>query len=254
MKRLLFLLCLSFAAQGADHPPLFEGFFGKPTASISNLTQNVWYFLPYNPVIVEVGGFEGEHTIQAAQRYPHGRIFVFEPNPNAFSTLLANIQPYSNATAIPSALHSTLTTATLHLNHGVYCNDPRLEKYSSLLESFCLGTDHFNCFRGPTLEVPCISLDEWCQENQIDHIDFLHLDTEGFELQILQGAIHILPTILVIHAKTNHAPFRKGTTQYRDLRAFLEQHGFTLFSHWYLEGLQGEATFIQKRIFDVIFN
>jgi FkbM family methyltransferase len=248
-----FFLLFWFAAYSNEHPARFEGIFGAPTAEISNLTANVWYFIPYNPIIVEVGGFEGENAARVARNYPDGRVIVFEPNPRAFKTLLQNIEGLSNATAIQAALHSYSGVATLHLNHGVYCNDMRLEKWSSLLEGFCLGTDHFNCFRGPAIEVPCLVLDEWCKENGIDHIDFLHLDTEGFELQILKSSPEILKTVIVIHTKTNLTPFRKGTAQYPALYQFLQERGFTLYSHWYLEGLQGEATFIQTRIFDALF-
>lgn len=251
--RWIFLLLVSFAAYGNEHPPRFEGIFGKPTAEISNLTSNVWHFMPYNPIVVEAGAFEGQYGAQVARTYPSSRVIVFEPNPRAFQTLLQNVGGLPNVTAVQAALHAYSGTAKLHLNHGVYYNDPRLEKWSSLLEGFCLGTDRFNCFRGPSIEVPCLVLDEWCKANNIDHIDYLHLDTEGFELQILRSSPEILKTVLVIHTKTNLTPFRKGTTQYPELYQFLQEQGFTMFSHWYLEGLQGEATFIQTRIFDAVF-
>jgi len=254
-KKLLsfFLLPIFFPLQAVDHPPRFEGIFGAPTAEISNLTSNVWFFVPYNPIIVEVGGYEGENAKQEAIRYPDGRIIVFEPNPNAYTQLLDNCKDLSNVTAVNSALSNYQGTAKLHINHGVYCNDARLEKWSSLLESICFGSDYFSCFKGPAVDVPCVVLDDWCKENQIDHIDYLHLDAEGVELQILKSSPEILKTVQVIHTKTNLFQFRKGTTQYGELKEFLEQNGFTMFSHWYLEGLQGEATFVQTKIYNAIF-
>src|SRR5664280_2711392 len=36
------------------------------------------------------------------------------------------------------------------------------------------------------------SIDSYCQEAQIDHIDLLKLDTEGFELNVLKGACGLL--------------------------------------------------------------
>jgi hypothetical protein len=141
----------------------------------------------------------------------------------------------------------------LNLNHGVYASDPNLEKWSSLLDPVCLGYDRFNCFRGPSIEVPCIRLDDWCLEYGVDHIDFLYLDVEGFELQILQNCSRILETVLVVHTKTNLTGFRKNTTLYGDLRDFLERSGFVLMSHWYLDGLQGEATFIRSKLYNAVF-
>lgn len=246
---------LFFAIQliAADYPARFEGILGEPRENISNLIHNVQLFLPYNPIIVEVGGYEGEHTKHLSKGYPDGRVIVFEPNPRAFQRLLENTAELANVTAVNSALSTYEGMAKLYLNHGVYCNDPTLEKWSSLLEGFCLGTDRFNCFRGPTVEVPCVVLDDWCKSHEIDHIDFLQLDVEGFELQILKSSPEILKTIPVIHTKTNLSQFRRETTSFRQLWAFLEANEFTLLCHWYREGLQGEATFVQTKIYNAIF-
>lgn len=37
-------------------------------------------------------------------------------------------------------------------------------------------------------QVPVITLDEYCRERDIDRIDFLKVDVEGFELHVLRGA------------------------------------------------------------------
>ncbi len=252
LRKLYFcLFLLSLHAQ--EHTPRFEGILGEPTAQISNMTANIGYFLPYNPVIVEAGGYEGENAKRLANLYPQGKVFVFEPNPRAFQALLHTVEGLENVTATQAALYTCSGTVNLHLNHGVYNNDIRLEPLSSLLQTFYPGNVPFSAFKGPSVEVPGIVLDDWCRERQVDHIDCLLLDTEGFELQILKSSPEILKTVIVIHTKTNLAMFRKGTTQYRELYEFLAQSGFTLLSHWYLEGLQGEATFIQTRIFDAIF-
>jgi FkbM family methyltransferase len=248
----LFLLFFSIA-HAVEHPPRFDGFYGAPTEQIENITQNIWPYMPYNPVIVEVGGYEGDNTKCMAQRYPEGRVITFEPNPRAFTELLQHTQNCPNVTAVNAALQSYVGTTKLYLNHGIYCNDLNAEKWSSLLESFCIGNDRFNCFRGPVIEVPCLVLDTWCKEHQIDHVDALILDTEGFELQILKSSPEILQTVIIIHTKTNLTQFRKLTTSFPELKQFLDEKGFTLLSHWYLEGLQGEATFIQTRIFDALF-
>ena len=100
-------------------------------------------------------------------------------------------------------------------------------------------------YQGPQAIVDCVILDDWCRKNGIDKIDFMWLDLEGMELQVLKSSPKILKTVSVIYTETNFYPFRIGMTQYAALRTFLEQSGFRLLSHWYHEGLQGNAIFVR---------
>ena len=88
------------------------------------------------------------------------------------------------------------------------------------------------------------------QENSIDLIDFMWLDLEGLELQVLKSSPRILEKVKIIYTETNFFEFRKGMTQFNDLKIFLENVGFRLLSHWYVEGFQGDAIFIKKELFE----
>jgi len=52
--------------------------------------------------------------------------------------------------------------------------------------------------QNPTQEsdrlVPLISLDDYCQEQSLDHIDLIKIDIEGGEYDALLGARHLLRT------------------------------------------------------------
>ncbi len=245
-------LLSTLSVRGEEFPPRWEGTYrkGLDKEFVSNCIEIVDYFLPYNPVILEVGGYEGSHTADLAKNHPKGRVIVFEPNPRAFALLVEKVNPFSNVTACNAAISVCAGTPYLHLHRGVYHNNPEFESLSSLLEE---SEDARPCFTGPAIEVPCVVLDDWCKENRVGHIDFIQIDVEGFELQILKSSLDILKTVNVITAKTNFAKFRVGTTLYPALKGFLEEQGFVMLSHWYREGLQGEATFVRKTICDTVF-
>ena len=38
------------------------------------------------------------------------------------------------------------------------------------------------------LSIPCVSVDDYCEENEIDSIDFMKIDVEGGEIKVLQGS------------------------------------------------------------------
>jgi hypothetical protein len=127
--------------------------------------------------------------------------------------------------------------------------DPVYEGASSILppsESMIIN------YQGPKIQVPCFTLDDWCQKNNQDKIDFMWLDLEGYELQVLKSSPQILRTVKAIYAETNFYEFRKGMTLYEDLRFFLENNGFQLLSHGYYKGYQGNAIFVRKDMFDEI--
>lgn len=79
---------------------------------------------------------------------------------------------------------------------------------------------------------------------QDQNYDFVWIESDGSELEILQGLSHHLSKTSVIYTATHH-----GST-YANLRLFLEMNGFNLLSHWYWEGGKGNAIFVKKELFD----
>ena len=246
---LLILLFPSFPIYVEECKTRFDGVLGTATNIISNLTGHAALFIPYNPIIVEVGGYKGGNTIRLSRDYPQGRVIVFEPNPKVFDQLLSATKECKNVSAYNMALATYDGLTTLNLNHGIYCDDENLEGLSSVLQE----DPSYPYFRGPQIVVPCVVFDDWCKQNGVDRVHFMQLDCEGFELQILKSSPEILKTVLVICTKTNFFPFREETTLYPELEAYLESCGFVMMAHWYREGLQGEATFVRKYMYDSIF-
>ena len=196
--------------------------------------------LSENPVIFEAGAHYGFDSIRLARQWPKGVILSFEPNPHAFERFCQATRDIPQIHGYPLALNSYNGHAALHLCHGAAGDDPSYEGASSLLEA----SEYMKLqYQGPEIEVPCVILEDWCRQNQIDHIDFLWLDLEGVELQVLKSSPEILKTVKVIFAETNFRSFRVGMTRFHPLKRFLEKAGFELLAHWYWPGLQGNALF-----------
>lgn len=96
------------------------------------------------------------------------------------------------------------------------------------------------------INIPCITLDSFCQEKGVDRIDFLWFDLEGAELEVLQASPNILNRIKVIHTETNHFDYKCGSPNYDTMREFLESQGFKLLAHWYIKNHVGDAIFIKE--------
>jgi FkbM family methyltransferase len=79
-------------------------------------------------------------------------------------------------------------------------------------------------------EVDTVSLDSFLPKSGIASIDFLHLDTQGTELDILQGARNFVSSSIVgVKCEVEFAPLYEGQALFGDVDSFLRQHDFLLF-------------------------
>ncbi len=232
MKRLLALLAIYNLHA---HDPLFkfEGVLGNAVENIQNMNTNAQAFLPYNPVIVEIGAFEGTGTFSLGSAYPYGTIFAFEPHPLAYAHLVEKTHSLKNISVFQLAVSTWNGTAMLYGNGSTASLLPKTGK--------------------SRVDVPVVVLDDWCRHQGINHIDFLRLDAGGLEWQIVESSPKILKEIIVIVIKTYMNPPQSSIPSYPILKKRLENEGFELLSHWYQEGKEGEATFIRKYMYDSLF-
>lgn len=242
-----FLLCFfifcPFLNEANPYPYRFEGIFEEYDGKRLELIAQ---FIPDSPVVFEAGGHYGEDTVRLANMWPEGTIVTFEPNPAAFEKLQDTISELTNVHAYLLAAGDKAGVLPFYVCYGSSGDNPIFEGASSLLEPSNWMKANY---QGPVIEVECVLLDDWCEAQGIDHIDFMWLDMEGMEQQTLSSSPKILDTVKVIYTETNFLSFRKGMTQFDELHRFLEDSGFCLLSHWYAEGFQGNAIFIKKELF-----
>jgi FkbM family methyltransferase len=219
--------------------PLFKDIKIEGIAHIDHLKP----FLPSDPVILEAGGHEGEDTIEFAKNWPMGSIFTFEPNPRAYRELLNRCAGYPQIHPFPLALDITGGTKTFYLCQGPE-HSPEKEGGSSLLPSSPYMIYHF---QGDTITVESITLDSWCEAERIDRIDFMWLDLEGKELDVLKSGPNILNTTNIIYTETNLQEFRINCCTFTQLKKYLEDNDFILVAHWYIKDWQGDALFIKRK-------
>ncbi len=133
------------------------------------------YFPFYqDAVIVDIGAHYGYFSLFAeVNSGTNARIFSFEPDPKNYAILNKNIsnQGSKKIKAHPFAIGGKNRTASLHLGNSTN---------SSLIEDYqLLSKDH------SSTSVDVRALDEVLTELQIDKIDFLKIDCEGAEYEII---------------------------------------------------------------------
>ena len=192
--------------------PLLEPKWIRERGSVSpQEIKNILSFIYPNGTVVDVGANRGEWS-RAVQNNLRGRvrIFAFEPNPLAFKTLNA----WAETTRPNSA-----TVAQLAIGEKVGTRPFYLYEWQ----------DEFSGFKprkGPMfaakpaprqIEVECTTLDKYCLAHRVRHIQFLKIDTEGAEFEVIRGCAKLLS-----HARIDVIQFEYGGT-YRDSGVRLEE-------------------------------
>jgi FkbM family methyltransferase len=86
----------------------------------------------------------------------------------------------------------------------------------------------FDAVRIDTFET--VDFDSFCIENKIECVDFMKIDTEGSELEILEGAEDVLDKeAIAVLVEVAFCPYQTGRPLFADIDIFLRSHGFTLY-------------------------
>jgi FkbM family methyltransferase len=143
------------------------------------------YFNPNEgDTVVDVGAHIGLYSLIAAKRVgPSGKVIAIEPDPENCKILKKNIllNQLSNVEALECAVYSTRGKLRLFL--------PELEQgrtiFNTVMQDRARTSTNF-------LEVEANTLDNILDENNITEVNWIKIDVEGAELEVLKGAVNTL--------------------------------------------------------------
>lgn len=151
-------------------------------------------FIYNDSIVLDIGGHSGQYAKLFACLAPQGKIYSFEPGsyPRSIFKLSVRVNRLHNVEVIGKGLGAepgTLSLVTPLKDNGV----------------FRFGLAHIgtkeNCTSTEIEEVPVTSIDEFAVDYQLKSLDFIKIDVEGWEAQILKGGSKTIrryfPTLLV---------------------------------------------------------
>ncbi|MEX0661308.1 MAG: FkbM family methyltransferase [Balneolaceae bacterium] len=134
-------------------------------------------------MIFDVGANIGYYTLQFAQK-TDGHVYAFEPMYYQYNTLLKNIDINNLSNVYP--------IKQIVSDHAgkqrIYFSGMDNTAASSVVNQ----TDYYE-------DVPSVSLDKFCKEKNIEWIDLIKIDVEGYELHVLKGLSGMLESHKVKH-------------------------------------------------------
>jgi FkbM family methyltransferase len=158
------------------------------------------------------------------QLSPHVTLYGFDPDPAECERLRATYKD-SNVHLVPLALAEEPGERTLYLTREMACSslyrpDPALTAgFPELACAAEVGTS----------KIVVTTLDAWSAANAVSGIDFIKLDTQGAELDVLRGGERTLASVRALEVEVEFNPIYVGQPLFGDVDRFLRDRGFVLW-------------------------
>lgn len=137
-------------------------------------------------IVFDVGANKGQWSKYALELRPRITLYAFEPIAPIFAKLQSTLKRHSNALTFNFAFSNQAGTKTLFF----YDKNQDVTELSGLYYRPIL--DDLIGEKPKQVAIQTDTIDSFCQRHDIHMIDFLKIDTEGSELDILLGAYNLL--------------------------------------------------------------
>jgi FkbM family methyltransferase len=157
--------------------------------------------------VVDIGANIGIFSIYASSKVSRGKVFSFEPFEENYKILCKQIQSNNLINVFPYNLGVSSITGEQTLYLSPTNTGGHSIKFDQGASSVLIKT---------------ITLSEFCKSNNIPRIDFLKIDCEGSEFEILEESPHILDRVKKLVMECH--PYKNKSVE--DMIELLEKHHF----------------------------
>ncbi|CAL65530.1 FkbM family methyltransferase [Christiangramia forsetii] len=153
-----------------------------------NLIHNIlpeYFSKKETNILFDVGANSGSYSQNLAQAFPNSTIYSFEPNKNSYKKLKHNIANYRQIKCFQIGFGNEKVTKTLYTY-----SDELDSEHASIYKDVFKDIHTTNKLKSILIELIC--LDDFCRDHNINFIDFLKIDTEGNEIEVLKGGQNMI--------------------------------------------------------------
>lgn len=201
--------------------------------------------------ILDIGSWHLNQSIEFADIFSDARITAFEPVPESYAMCMDKLAKLESQKKARISVHN-LALGNTKGEVPFYATDTSVnQKIDAGFSSLFKLTDNLRngYYTGPLVQkeikVNADTLDNWCKENKVKHVDIMWVDVQGAELLVFKGAEKILKNTRVIMTEVGLKPYYEGHTLKADIDTYLIGLGFReLHDTFELNGFDYEANTI----------
>lgn len=169
-------------AQGIDFAIYLQGGFEPSTIRCYRS------LVRQGDVVIDVGANIGAHTLPLALIVgENGKVIAFEPTDFAFAKLQRNLELNPTLRSRVTSIQAMLVGDISHEKPSSIPSSWSLEKQSSSP----MHPIHFGTYQS-LLGASIITLDEWATQNTLVRLDFVKIDVDGYEIDVVEGGTKTL--------------------------------------------------------------
>lgn len=177
-------------------------------------------------IFFDCGANDGYSSVPIAEANPTARVFGFEPTPRLIEIIQGKIVNLPNYTLIQAAVSNYNGRAEFNISGNLDWGCSSLLPLSDDWEQNWYGRTDMRVTE--TTMVDVIRLDSYIETLAIPYISFLHIDTQGSDLKVLEGLGRYIDIVEagVMEAAAKPNVLYKGQNTVEESIEFLQRNGF----------------------------
>ena len=184
--------------------------------------------------IIDVGAYEGGDTLRFNSWFPLATTYSIEGSPNNFEILNHKLKSRENLKTFNYVMYDKVGEIDFN----------RIGEYGHIEENaqgqpteMVMGTiytfkeaklQRYNMKHVDSVKVKSITLDKFCEDNNITEIDIIHADIEGASYDMVRGMNKVLPKLIFLEQEANEAFTDKTHGGNFELNKLLVSKGYEL--------------------------
>ena len=167
-------------------------------------------------VLFDVGANIGQTVDKFRQAFPDSEIYSFEPVSSSFEKLVSSFGDIDGVTCVKAAIGDSncyvkVTAEGCATSNRIVDSDEIVARFETVQQ---------------------FTLDDYCNENDIQTINYLKIDAEGADLAVLNGASALLSRGRVdfVEAECGMNIANQTHSYFLEIVAFMATHGYHIFS------------------------